>query len=52
MILNAIQAGDGPPVVFLHGLFGAARNFGGFQRALAARCGGSAGRVRAFVPRW
>ena len=37
MILNAIQAGDGPPVVFLHGLFGAARNFGGFQRALAAR---------------
>ncbi len=35
MILNAIQAGDGKPVVFLHGLFGAARNFGGIQRALA-----------------
>ena len=35
MILNAIEAGDGPPVVFLHGLFGAARNFGGVQRALA-----------------
>ena len=35
MILNAIQAGDGPPVVILHGLFGAARNFGAIQRALA-----------------
>ena len=35
MILNAIQAGDGPPVVLLHGLFGAARNFGSIQRALA-----------------
>jgi esterase len=37
MILHAIQAGEGPLVVFLHGLFGAARNFGSFQRALAAR---------------
>jgi esterase len=35
MILNAIQAGEGPPVVLLHGLFGAARNFGSIQRALA-----------------
>ena len=35
MILNAIQAGEGPPVVLLHGLFGAARNFGAIQRALA-----------------
>jgi esterase len=35
MILNAIQAGEGPPVVLLHGLFGAARNFGAVQRALA-----------------
>jgi esterase len=35
VILNAIQAGDGPPVVLLHGLFGAARNFGAIQRALA-----------------
>ena len=35
MILNAIQAGDGPPVVLLHGLFGAARNFGAIQRAIA-----------------
>ena len=34
MILNAIQTGEGPPVVILHGLFGAARNFGALQRAL------------------
>jgi esterase len=37
MILNSIQAGDGPPVVIMHGLFGAARNFGAVQRALASR---------------
>jgi len=37
MILNAIQAGDGAPVVLLHGLFGAARNFGAIQRGLAPR---------------
>jgi esterase len=37
MILNANQAGQGPPVVLLHGLFGAARNFGAIQRALAPR---------------
>jgi esterase len=37
MILNANQAGQGPPVVLLHGLFGAARNFGAVQRALAPR---------------
>jgi len=37
MILNATQAGEGPPVVLLHGLFGAARNFGAVQRALAPR---------------
>jgi pimeloyl-ACP methyl ester carboxylesterase len=37
MILNAIEAGTGRPVVFLHGLFGNARNFGSFQRTLAAR---------------
>jgi esterase len=37
MILNAIQAGEGPPVVLLHGLFGAARNFGAVQRAIAPR---------------
>jgi esterase len=37
MILNAVQTGEGPPVVLLHGLFGAARNFGAVQRALAPR---------------
>jgi pimeloyl-ACP methyl ester carboxylesterase len=37
MILNAIQSGDGPPIVLLHGLFGAARNFGAVQRALSPR---------------
>lgn len=37
MILNALQAGEGPPVVLLHGLFGQARNFGTIQRALAPR---------------
>src|SRR3978361_149778 len=37
MILNAHQAGEGPPVGLLHGLFGAARNFGAVQRALASR---------------
>ena len=34
MRLNPIDTGDGPPVVLLHGLFGAARNFGALQRAL------------------
>jgi pimeloyl-ACP methyl ester carboxylesterase len=37
MILHVLEAGEGPPVVFLHGLFGNARNFGQFQRALAGR---------------
>jgi pimeloyl-ACP methyl ester carboxylesterase len=37
MILNAIESGQGPPVVLLHGLFGAARNFGAVQRALSPR---------------
>jgi pimeloyl-ACP methyl ester carboxylesterase len=37
MILNAMEAGAGPPLIFLHGLFGTARNFGSAQRALAAR---------------
>lgn len=35
MRLHSIDTGDGPPVVLLHGLFGAARNFGGLQRALS-----------------
>jgi esterase len=37
MILNVIEAGEGPPVTLLHGLFGAARNFGAIQRTLAAK---------------
>ena len=37
MILHAIEAGDGPPVALLHGLFGSARNLGVVQRALAPR---------------
>ena len=35
MLLHHLDAGNGPPVVLLHGLFGAARNFGTVQRALA-----------------
>jgi esterase len=37
MLLHSIDSGNGPPVVLLHGLFGAARNFGTLQRALSAR---------------
>lgn len=37
MILHAVEAGQGEPVVLLHGLFGAARNLGTVQRALAPR---------------
>lgn len=36
MELNAIESGEGPPLVLLHGLFGQARNFGVLQRRLAA----------------
>ncbi len=47
MILHAVevggQQGDSPPVALLHGLFGAAANFGAIQRRLAG-----AGRVIAF----
>lgn len=35
MILNAFEAGDGPPLVLLHGLFGAARNLGLLSRAFS-----------------
>ena len=35
MRLNSLETGSGPPVVLLHGLFGAARNFGALQRALS-----------------
>jgi esterase len=37
MILHALEAGQGEPVVLLHGLFGAGRNLGAVQRALAPR---------------
>lgn len=35
MRLNAIEAGTGTPVILLHGLFGAAANWGAIQKALA-----------------
>ncbi len=35
MILNAVDLGAGPPVVLLHGLFGAAQNWGTIQKRLA-----------------
>lgn len=37
MILSHRDAGQGSPVVLLHGLFGSARNLGGVARALAAQ---------------
>ncbi|MBI0537328.1 alpha/beta fold hydrolase [Roseomonas sp. KE2513] len=37
MILNAVEAGEGRPLVLLHGLFGQGRNFGALQRRLAGR---------------
>ncbi len=37
MILHAREAGEGPPVALLHGLFGSARNLGTVQARLAAR---------------
>jgi pimeloyl-ACP methyl ester carboxylesterase len=36
MILKSYEAGEGHPLVLLHGLFGAARNLGVLTRALAA----------------
>jgi len=33
--LNHVEAGSGPPVVLLHGVFGAAQNWGTIQSALA-----------------
>ncbi|GAC1348051.1 MAG: alpha/beta fold hydrolase [Acetobacteraceae bacterium] len=35
MILHAVELGEGPVVLLLHGLFGAATNFGSVQRRLA-----------------
>ncbi|MGI4941269.1 MAG: alpha/beta fold hydrolase [Janthinobacterium lividum] len=37
MILHGTEAGAGPPVVLLHGLFGSSGNFAAVQRALAAK---------------
>ena len=37
MRLNVIEMGEGSPVLLLHGLFGAARNWGGIQKRLAQR---------------
>jgi pimeloyl-ACP methyl ester carboxylesterase len=37
MILSALQAGTGKPVVLLHGLFGRAQNLGAVARHLAGR---------------
>jgi esterase len=37
MQLNVIEAGSGPPLALLHGLFGSARNFGTVQMRLAER---------------
>lgn len=35
--LHVVEAGEGPPVALLHGLFGSAQNWGAIQKALAAR---------------
>jgi pimeloyl-ACP methyl ester carboxylesterase len=35
MRLQALEAGQGPPLVLLHGLFGSARNWGAVQKALS-----------------
>jgi pimeloyl-ACP methyl ester carboxylesterase len=35
MILNSIEQGAGPPLILLHGLFGAAKNLGAIARGLA-----------------
>ena len=37
MILNTVEAGEGEALVLLHGLFGAAQNWGAVQRRLAAQ---------------
>jgi esterase len=37
MRLAVTEAGEGPPLVLLHGLFGAGQNWGGIRRALASR---------------
>jgi pimeloyl-ACP methyl ester carboxylesterase len=37
MILHSIEQGEGPPILLLHGLFGAGKNLGAIARALAAK---------------
>jgi esterase len=37
VILHAVEAGEGPPLALLHGLFGHAANFGTVQRSLRTR---------------
>lgn len=37
MLLNTVESGAGDPLVILHGLFGAARNWGAIGRRLSAR---------------
>jgi len=37
MILHAVEAGQGPPVALLHGLFGRLQNLGALTRRLSAR---------------
>ncbi|MEO3473917.1 alpha/beta fold hydrolase [Roseomonas sp. CAU 1739] len=37
MMLACTEAGEGPALVLLHGLFGAGQNWGGIRRALAPR---------------
>ncbi|MBR0651686.1 alpha/beta fold hydrolase [Roseomonas terrae] len=37
MKLALSEAGEGPPLILLHGLFGAGQNWGGIRRALAPR---------------
>ena len=48
MILRAVEAGAGSPVVLLHGLFGQAANFGAIQKRLAQRGDGGSRRVIAL----
>lgn len=37
MRLNVVEMGEGPPLLLVHGLFGAARNWGAIQKHLARR---------------
>lgn len=37
MILNVVETGEGPPLVLLHGLMGAAQNWGGIAKRLGQK---------------